>query len=119
REALAGALRVPEDAESLVPFRSDAEQVLDGGVHAQHLMVPGDGLDQTARPFDVGNKVLDEVEEPVVGASPPDQRLERDESTAALSVDHLPVAEELPPRVGRTELRLGAVRDDHEGVGPK
>ena len=44
------------------------------------------------------------------------RRFQRDDAACAVGVDHLPVAEELPRRVRRADLRLGPIRQDHEPV---
>ena len=117
RQALAGALRVPEHAEALLAGGPDPVEVLDGGVDAEVLVVAGDDLDRPARPFHVGDEVLDQVEQLVLRARPPDGGLEGDDAPVAVGVDDLPVAEELPRRERRADLGLGPVRQQHEPVG--
>ena len=73
-------------------------------------------LTQAARPLEVGDEVLDEVEQARRLAEPADRGLERDDAGLGLIVDPLPVAEPLPRRERRADLRLRAVRQDHERV---
>ena len=47
----------------LSPAARMRTQVLDRSVHAEHLVVAGDALHQAAGPLEVGDEVLDQVEE--------------------------------------------------------
>ncbi len=49
------------------PAARDPEQVLDRRVDAEELVVAGHHLDQPTGALDVGDEVLDQVEQPVVG----------------------------------------------------
>ena len=118
-QALAGSLGVPEHPEALVACGSDPDQVLDRGVDAEHLVVAGEALHQPTGSLHVGHEVLDQVEEPIVGAGPPDGCLKGDHAPSAVGVDDLPVPEEAPGGVGGPDLGLRAVGEDHEPVGPE
>ena len=82
-------------------------------------MVAGEALHQPTGPLHVGHEVLDQIEESVVGAGPPDGRLQGDHAPSAVGVDDLPVPEEAPRGVGGPDLGLRAVGEDDEPVGPE
>jgi hypothetical protein len=74
-------------------------------------------LDQSARPLEVGDEVLDRVEEALRLAQTADSRLERDDARLLLVGDLLPVAEPLPRRERRPDLRLRTRREDDKAIG--
>ena len=108
---------MPEDTEPLVLLGASAVQVVDGGVDTEVLVVACDVLDQTARPFQVGDEVLEQVEQCCWLAGAAQSGLQSDLAAGAVGVDDLPVAEELPRRVCRPDLRLASVGQNHEAVG--
>ena len=110
---------MPEDAELAPLLRRGVPQLLhpgEGVVDAEVLMVPGQQLDEPAGQLLEGDEVLDDVEQPLLGAHAPDDRLQRDRPLLALGVDLLPLREELPTRGDGPDLRLRAVGEDEEPI---
>ena len=115
RQALARPLGVPEHPEPAVALLGFPDGV-DGVVHAEELVVLGQGLDQTARHLHVGDKICQQVQNPVGGTRRPQGRFERHEALFTLVVDLLPLGEVLPPRIGGTHLGVRPVGQHHEPV---
>ena len=115
REALARALGMPEDAEPAARF-DDPVDCGDGAVDAEKLVVFGELLDEPALALFVGDKVLDEVEQPLGLADAADRGFEPGGRRLVLALGLFPLDEMLKGRVGRTDFGLDAVRDDDRGV---
>ena len=86
REALAGALRVPEDAEPALA-RALVAQRAHRRVDPEYLVVLREHLDQSAGALEVGDEVLDHVEQPRRLAQPADRGLQRDDAWLLLVGD--------------------------------
>ena len=112
REALARALRVPEDAEPARRASLGSRSARDRGIDAENLVVLGEDLDQAARALEICDEVLDHVEQPRRLAERADRRFQRDHAGLGFIVDPLPLAESLPRRERRPHLRLRAGRKD-------
>src|SRR5690606_22134367 len=114
--------RVPEHAEAaaLDLWRlADLAEPTDGGVHAEVLVGTSQQLHQTPGPLLERSEVLDQVEQLSRLASAAEHRLQRHDPWLGLVVDLLPLGEVLPARGHRADLRLLAVREDDEPVGPE
>ena len=119
REALTRSLGVPEHPEAGVSLSADPMQVLDRGVDAEHLVVARHGLNQAAGSLEIGDEVLNQVEQPVMGARATDGGLQLDHATSEVGIDDPPVAEKAPRRKGGPDLRLGTVGKDHKTIWQK
>ncbi len=115
RQALARALRVPEDAEPALVL-GDVVDRLQRAIDAEQLVGLRQLLDQAELALLEGDEILDKVEKPRRPARALDQRIEADGAGLLLVVDPLPFVEELERRIGRAEHRVEPVRQDDEGV---
>ena len=88
REALACALRVPEDAELLIARRANPLERLHRRVYAEVLVVTRERLDEAAGLLAVRDEALDEIEQARRLARSPNRGLELDAATRSLSSIH-------------------------------
>ena len=79
-------------------------------------MVASEQLDEATGQVLEGHEVLDDVEQALLGAHAPDDRLQRHRSFLTFGVDLLPLGEELPARGDGPDLGLRAVGQDQEPV---
>lgn len=79
-------------------------------------MRAGNRLGEPARPLQVGDEVLEDVEQVAGSHVPAERGFQRDRSSLAHGIDHQPVAEK-SHGVRGADLRLAAVRDEDEAVG--
>ena len=114
RVALAGPLRVPEDAELPRPRPPVADR-LDGAVHAQELVVAGQDLPRLAGRVVEEDEILHEVQEVARVADALQQRLHVHRAGLFLC-QPLPLVEVAPPAGDRADARLLAVAEHHHRV---
>ena len=90
---------MPEHAKALIATGTDDAHVLYRRVHTQKLVVAGHAFHEPAWTLEVRNKVFDQIEKGFFRARSADRGFQRNHTAVAVSIDHFPVAEELPCRV--------------------
>ena len=113
--AFATALGVPEDAEfALVVL--DIADALDGLVDAEELVVFGDDLNDVAFGGVEEGVVFDEIEESAFFTGALDDGVEGDYSRFGFVADLFPLAEVVPGCGGAADDALAAVGEEDEGI---
>src|SRR3989338_9251292 len=114
RVALARTLSVPEDTQFPLSRLALAYR-RDGAVDTMKLMIAGDDLLRAAGGFIEQNEIFHQIEKVILLTHALEQRLHIHRARRFL-VQALPLVEVLPAAGDRTDLRLLAVAEHHDGI---
>ena len=99
--------------------RCEARSGGPGVIDPEELVIPGHELDQAAGQLLEHREVLEDVEQPLLRAHAPNDRLQRDTALLAFGIDLLPFEEVLPCRRDRPEPGFSSIRENDEAVRDK
>ena len=119
RVALAAALGLPEHPRPAMPSAPGFQGGGDSVVDAEHLVVLGDDLHQTALAVAEQGEVLDVIEQALGLAGAPQQHLQRHPPGFVFPGYPLPLKKSLPVSAEGADAAVGAIGGDQEGIAPE
>ena len=119
RIALAAALGLPEHPRPAVAPAPGFQSGGDGVVDAEHLVILGDDLDQTALAVSEQGEILDVIEQALRLTGATQQHFQRYPPGFVFTGDSLPLEEPLPVGAERANATGVAIGGDQEGIAPE